>query len=68
MEMGKERIESEESELLMDAFYSLGISRRNSVSNNRFLFKLRSNKVVRDEQPLEGSSVTWMAQQEVRVT
>jgi hypothetical protein len=23
---------------------------------------------VRDEQPLEGSSVTWMAQQEVGVT
>jgi hypothetical protein len=45
MEMGKEGIESEESALLMDAFYSLRISRRNSVSSNRFLFKLRSNKV-----------------------
>jgi hypothetical protein len=43
--MEKGRIKSKGSKFLMDAFQFLGISRRNRVPNNRFLFKLRSSKV-----------------------
>jgi hypothetical protein len=45
MGLGKERIKSEGSELLMDAFQFLGISSRDGVPNSRSLFRLRSNKV-----------------------